>query len=109
MPPASVLEGFPDPERVEVRKKEYLKSLQEQVRQQVQTLTQKHQANLEYLRAKNDQCKKQAHATIDQELVKQEMEVDRRHDEQLLALQQAGWVEWSAAFPPQKSKMDTQE
>ena len=30
----------------------------EQVRQRVQTLTQKHQANLEYLRAKNDQCKR---------------------------------------------------
>ena len=38
------------------------------------------------------------------------MEVDRRHDEQLLALQQAGWVEWFAAFPPQKTnQMDTQE
>lgn len=89
LPPPSVLDGFPDPERIEQRRKEYLKSLQEQVRQQVHTLTQKHQANLEYLRAKNDQCKRQAHASIDQELVKQEMEVDRRHDEQLLALQQA--------------------
>ncbi|CAK9000225.1 unnamed protein product [Durusdinium trenchii] len=89
LPPPSLLDGFPDPDRVEARKKEYLKSLQEQVRQRVQTLTQKHQANLEYLRAKNDQCKRQAHATIDQELLKQEMEIDRRHDEQLLALQQA--------------------
>lgn len=89
LPPPSVLDGFPDPERIEQRRKEYLKSLQEQVRHQVHTLTQKHQANLEYLRAKNDQCKRQAHASIDQELVKQAMEVDRRHDEQLLALQQA--------------------
>ncbi|CAJ1416282.1 unnamed protein product [Effrenium voratum] len=89
LPPPSLLDGFPDPSRVETRKKEYLKALQEQVRQRVETLTQKHQANLEYLRAKNDQCKRQAQATIDQELVKQEMEIDRRHDEQLLALQQA--------------------
>lgn len=79
MPPASLLDGFPDPDRVDSRpswvlrfdvsrgrKKEHLKSLQEQVRQRVQVLTQKHQANLEYLRAKNDQCKRQAHATIDQ-------------------------------------------
>ncbi|CAE7248047.1 unnamed protein product [Symbiodinium pilosum] len=89
LPPPSLLEGFPDPQRVDARKKEYLNALQEQVRQRVATLTQRHQANLEYLRAKNDQCKKQAQATIDQELLKQEMEVDRRHDEQLLALQQA--------------------
>eukprot|EP00439_Symbiodinium_sp_Y106_P076673 s1836_g15.t2 len=89
LPPPSLLDGFPDPQRVDARKQEYLKALQEQVRQRVATLTQRHQANLEYLRAKNDQCKRQARATIDQELLKQEMEVDRRHDEQLLALQQA--------------------
>ncbi|CAE7941754.1 CAR11, partial [Symbiodinium necroappetens] len=101
LPPPSLLDGFPDPQRVDARKQEYLKALQEQVRQRVATLTQRHQANLEYLRAKNDQCKRQARATVDQavrpeevdplilqELLKQEMEVDRRHDEQLLALQQ---------------------
>eukprot|EP00931_Biecheleriopsis_adriatica_P058630 TRINITY_DN34953_c0_g1_i1.p1 TRINITY_DN34953_c0_g1~~TRINITY_DN34953_c0_g1_i1.p1 ORF type:complete len:354 (+),score=85.72 TRINITY_DN34953_c0_g1_i1:36-1064(+) len=89
LPPPSLLDGFPEPERIENRKVQYLKSLEEQVRQSVATLTQQHQANLEYLRAKNDQCKRQAIATIDQELLKTEMELDRKHDEQLLALQQA--------------------
>eukprot|EP00930_Biecheleria_cincta_P092741 TRINITY_DN82760_c0_g1_i1.p1 TRINITY_DN82760_c0_g1~~TRINITY_DN82760_c0_g1_i1.p1 ORF type:complete len:334 (+),score=65.06 TRINITY_DN82760_c0_g1_i1:35-1036(+) len=87
--PPSLLDGFPEPERVEARKTQYLKSLEEQVRQNVTTLTQQHQANLEYLRAKNEQQKRQALATIDQELLKAEMELDRRHDEQLLGLQQA--------------------
>lgn len=87
--PANLLDGFPEPDRIEARKAQYLKSLGEQVRQNVTTLTQQHQANLEYLRAKNEQHKRGALATIDQELLKAEMELDRRHDEQLLGLQQA--------------------
>ncbi|CAE8602086.1 unnamed protein product [Polarella glacialis] len=87
--PPSLLDGFPEPERVERRKAQYLQSLEEQVRQHVNTVTQKHKANLEFLRSRNDQAKRNAIATVDQALLKTEMELDRRHDEQLLSLQQA--------------------
>lgn len=86
--PPSLLDGFPKPEQIERRKADYLKSLDEQVRQHVAVLTQKHQVNLEFLRAKNEQQKRHAEALIDEQLMKSEMDLDRRHDDKLLAMQQ---------------------
>uniref|UniRef100_A0A7S4Q776 C2 domain-containing protein n=1 Tax=Alexandrium monilatum TaxID=311494 RepID=A0A7S4Q776_9DINO len=88
-PPPDLLHGVQDPDSVERRKFELGKGIDDVLVQQSALLAQKHQAVLEFLRAKNEQQKRHACAAIDQQRMKGEMEVQARFGEQMMQLSQA--------------------
>lgn len=88
-PPPELLEGIPDPASVERQKIEYAHGIDEMLAQQTALLAQKHQAVLDFLRAKNEQQKRHACAAIEQQRMKGEMEVQAKCAEKMMEISQA--------------------
>lgn len=87
--PKSMAENFPPPESVALQKGNHERALDEQLQKQLALLTQKHKANLEFLRARNDQQKRHTNAAIDRQMLQNKVELQSKLSEQVLLLSQA--------------------
>jgi len=87
--PEGLTEGFPTPESVAVQKAEHGRALDEQMQRQLALIMQRHNATLDFLRAKNEQQKRHTNAAIDQAMMQGENELQAKFTEQMMMLSQA--------------------
>merc|ERR1719443_2072167 len=88
-PPPKFTEGIPDVAAIERQKAAYNKSLDDQLQQGIQVLSQQNKQRKGYLNQVADQQKNQFNLQVDQQLRAQEMALDQQYNHQLMTLQQA--------------------
>jgi len=88
-PVSTGTEGLPDPVAIETQRGQYVKSLDEQLKQGADVLNKQLKQQQEYLLRMGDQQKRQFGLQVDQNIKHQELELVQQHNQQLLMLQQA--------------------
>jgi len=87
--PARLLDGIPDPQRVEGQKTQYVKSIDDQLNNAQALLQQQHKQQMEYLAATAEQQKRQFGIQKDQERSQQQMAFQQQYNQQLAQLDDA--------------------
>lgn len=81
--------GLPDPRQIETQRGQYMKSLDDQLKEGADVLNQQLKQQQDYLLRMGDQQKRQFGLQVDQHIKHQELELVQQHNHQLLMLQQA--------------------